>query len=98
MTDPNLLALAYFASGPDIPWAWDGGDVLAWKDGDTIAFRPEVEAILRRLAPHGLPPFGALVLLLAACRDKAPPRAGGRPWRGETDFRAATGVLSLIPA
>lgn len=51
-------------------WTWtDGGGVLAWADGSTIAFRNEVHAVLSALAPRGLPPFEAVVLLLAALRE-----------------------------
>ncbi|MBI4615946.1 MAG: hypothetical protein HY720_20180 [Planctomycetes bacterium] len=51
-------------------WRWEGnGQVLAWVDGTTIAFREEVERVLARLAPGGLPPFGSVALLLAACRN-----------------------------
>src|SRR5439155_392823 len=42
---------------------------VTWNDGRTIAFRPEINAVLARLAPAGLPPFGAVLLLLAATRD-----------------------------
>jgi len=41
------------------------GEVIAWADDTTIAFRPEILYVLQRLAPHGLPPLGAVVLLLA---------------------------------
>jgi hypothetical protein len=37
--------------------------------GETIAFRPEVEQVLTRLAPRGLPDFEAVVLLLACSRQ-----------------------------
>ena len=56
-------------------WHWDiesedlAADVVVWTDGSTIAFRPEIRAVLESLAPDGLPPFDAVVLLLAACRD-----------------------------
>ena len=51
-------------------WQWkEEGQVIAWADGQTIAFREEVLAVLRRLAPNGLPPFGAVVLLLAATHE-----------------------------
>lgn len=51
-------------------WQWkENGEVIAWLDGTTIAFRAEVAGVLRRLAERGLPPFGAIVLLLAATRD-----------------------------
>jgi hypothetical protein len=51
-------------------WQWsEDGSAVLWRDGRTIAFRQEAEAVIERLAPGGLPPFGAIVLLLAACRD-----------------------------
>src|SRR4051794_36015831 len=51
-------------------WRWSReAKAVEWRDGRTIAFREEVQAILHRLAPGGLPPFGAIVLLLAAMRD-----------------------------
>jgi hypothetical protein len=66
----QTLAVAYLSPSTDSMWRWaPGGDVLTWHDGSTIAFRGEVEAVLARLAPQGLPPFGAVVMLLASCRD-----------------------------
>ena len=66
----------YLYPGDD-PWFWHwdiesedlAADVVAWTDGSTIAFRPEIRAVLESLSPDGLPPFDAVVLLLAACRD-----------------------------
>ncbi|HTB83794.1 MAG TPA: hypothetical protein VK742_09090 [Candidatus Sulfotelmatobacter sp.] len=53
-------------------WRWaENGAVLVWRDGSTIAFREEIVQILDWLKPNGLPSFGAIVLLLAACRNKA---------------------------
>ncbi len=67
---------SYLALPATAPWCWlDEGDVLAWRDGGTIAFRAEVEAVLRRLSAHGLPPFGAIAWLLAACRSGSGQRA-----------------------
>lgn len=67
------LALSYLIAPPDGLWRWaDDGDTLAWHDGTTVAFRAEVVAVLETLAPNGLPPFHAVVLLLAACRGKVP--------------------------
>jgi hypothetical protein len=77
--EPSDYAAArrYLAPWADSPWRWDGeGQVVEWSDGTTVAFRPELEAILRRLAPRGLPPMNALVLLLAACRETWPEMAG----------------------
>ena len=72
MTDlqTQSRAIAYLAPSVDSFWRWsDDGQVLTWIDGKTIAFREEVEAVLARLAPGGLPPLGGVALLLAACRD-----------------------------
>lgn len=61
---------SYLVPTHDTFWQWkDNAEVVAWMDGKTIAFRTEICQVLRRLAPHGLPPFGAVVLLLAATRD-----------------------------
>lgn len=76
MADDILLS-TYLTPGPESFWKWtDGGEVLAWADGSTIAFRAELEQVLSRLAPRGLPPLGAVALLLAATRDNWPGRVG----------------------
>lgn len=63
-------ACDYFAAPANSFWQWqDEGHVIAWADGATIAFRHELRAVLERLRTQSLPPLGALVLLLAACRD-----------------------------
>ena len=65
-----LHARRYLAPGPDSFWTWgDGGDVLAWRKGPTIAFRPEVVEVLRPLVWRGYPHFDAVALFLAACRS-----------------------------
>jgi len=64
-----LHARFYLAPAPDSFWEWrDGGQVITWRDGGTIAFRTEILEVLGRLAPHGFPDFDAVVLFLAACR------------------------------
>ena len=51
-------------------WGWaDGGEVIAWRDGPTIAFRDELAIVLEHLQSESLPPLSPVVLLLAACRD-----------------------------
>lgn len=51
-------------------WAWDhAGQVALWPDGQAIAFRQEIEQILRASASRGLPPFSPVLLVVAACRD-----------------------------
>jgi hypothetical protein len=57
---------------PPVPsfWKWDDdGQVAVWNHGGTIAFRQEIEHVLRRLAPTGLPPLTLVMLVLAACRN-----------------------------
>jgi hypothetical protein len=68
--DDYVPARRYLAPFTQSPWHWDDEAlVLVWADGQTIAFGTEVQQVLRRLSPRGLPPMTALVLLLAACRD-----------------------------
>ncbi len=65
--------LSYFVPSPSSPWQWTrDGSVIVWYDGSTVAFREEVESILRELAVNGLPPFGGIILMLAALKGKTP--------------------------
>ena len=51
-------------------WCWsDAGDAITWKDGSTIVFRAELGAVLKPFEHEGLPPLGAVLLLIAATRD-----------------------------
>ena len=77
LSDETALARRYLAPPDCAPWRWDdGGEVITWIDGQTIVFRAELEEIFARLAPYGLPPLSAVVLLSAACRDG---------WRSESN-------------
>jgi hypothetical protein len=68
--DDYVAARRYLAPFGQSPWRWDAeGQVIEWANGNTVAFRGEMESVLGRLAPRGLPPMNALVLLLAACRE-----------------------------
>ena len=70
MTLDHVQIRSYFAPPARSYWRWtDDGRVATWKDELTIAFREELEYVLWRLAPRGLPPLGSVLLLLAACRD-----------------------------
>lgn len=65
--------LSYFVPSPSSPWQWTkDGNVIVWYDGSTVAFREELETILRELAVDGLPSFGRIVLMLAALKGKTP--------------------------
>lgn len=51
-------------------WMWTPEyDAIKWSNGPTIAFRAELAGVLRRLAPRGLPPLGAVLLLISATRQ-----------------------------
>jgi hypothetical protein len=95
----------YFAAAAHPYWRWeDEGNVIAWSDGTTIAFRAELVALLERMRPQTLPPIGSVVLLLAACRDswREPPRkskllydvlkAGDRQDRADLFDRVVAGL------
>ncbi|HTV40092.1 MAG TPA: hypothetical protein VMF08_05935 [Candidatus Sulfotelmatobacter sp.] len=73
MNPDRQQAIQYLCAPRDGLWHWtENGAVLAWHDGSTIAFREEIVQIIEWLAPNGLPSFGAIVFLLAACRGKVP--------------------------
>jgi hypothetical protein len=60
----------YLAAATREPWRWeDDRSAAVWRDGETIAFREEILAVLTRLKPQGLPPLGPILLVLAAARD-----------------------------
>ena len=69
--DAKQLAVRYLRSpGAKGFWQWqDEGQVVTDTSGITVIFMEELIPILSWLAPRGLPRFGSLVLLLAACRD-----------------------------
>ena len=55
----------YFQSYRDYFWQWeDNEEVIAIPNSGTIAYRETILKVLSALAPHGLPPFGALILAL----------------------------------
>jgi hypothetical protein len=92
MSDPQIKAAFYLSPSIDSHWRWsDDGETLTWPDDATIAFGPEVRAVLERLSGGGLPPFGGVALLLAACRDGWPTSrgraeiAGHRYWAQRMD-------------
>ncbi|MBI3099255.1 MAG: hypothetical protein HYY93_13595 [Planctomycetes bacterium] len=79
MSFARNCAREYLAPPPGAPWKWaDDGQTLLWADGSVVAFRAEVETVLTRLAPTGFPPFGAVALMLASCREGWRTPSGGR--------------------
>ena len=70
MSDEQRNAQIYLMPPKDTFWEWrDEGEVITWTDGRTIAFRAELLQVLRCLAPQGLPPISAILILLAAMRE-----------------------------
>ncbi|HLX68877.1 MAG TPA: hypothetical protein VKV04_04535, partial [Verrucomicrobiae bacterium] len=73
MNPDRQQAIDYLRAPVNGLWRWaENGAVLVWRDGSTIAFREEIVQIIEWLAPNGLPSFGAIGFLLAACRGKVP--------------------------
>lgn len=70
MTATTESATHYLTPPGQYFWQWsDAGEVITWANGSTIAFREELLQVLENLAPRGLPPLGAVLLVLAACRE-----------------------------
>ncbi len=71
MSDLNLEVSRYLTPPGAGAWNWsEDGEAIVWfHDDQTIAFRSELEAVLRRHISKGLPPLGSVLLLIAACRD-----------------------------
>ena len=66
-------AAEYLSPPQDGLWTWaEDGNVLVWRNGRTVGFREEFVQLTACFAPLPLPPFGALVLLAAACRGIFP--------------------------
>lgn len=59
----------YFTQAHSLFFRWeDGGTVMCWDNGVTIAFREELAAVINRLGSEGLPPLNAIAVVLSACR------------------------------
>jgi hypothetical protein len=62
--------IEYFRPPTDYYWRWtDAGYVIEWRQGDTICYREDVLAVLKKLAAEGWPPLGSILLVLSACRE-----------------------------
>jgi hypothetical protein len=113
MSDDLWAAKNYLTPAPTTFWRWrDGGEVVAWAEGATIVFRRELAQVLARLAPNGLPPLGAVLLVLAATRtnwreDRCGPtvlagmteKLDGQSWKRELVTDVARGLerVSRLP-
>lgn len=71
MDPPFEHARHLFCPPVRAPWRWtDGGKVITWQDGTTVAFAEELTAIFKHCGPRRLPVFPVIVYLLAACRGR----------------------------
>ncbi len=78
MTDAVKKTIDYLQPPAGYFWRWaEKGEVIEWQTGATICYREELVAILRALAPGGLPPLGTLLLTLAACQPDWKQASGG---------------------
>ena len=88
MTATDALSIDYFLPPKDTFWGWSpDGKTLVTRSGKTICFSQEIEEVLLRLKSRGLPPLGAVVLLVAACRDG---------WNDNAEIRGALAEFSYI--
>ena len=69
MNKSTYECLDYLIPPKNYFWRWEeDGEVAVWKDGSTLAYRAEIEAVIKHIAPYGLPSLGALLIALAATR------------------------------
>jgi len=71
MGTPLYSIRSYFKFSQQYFWQWaEEGEVVEWRNGDTICYREDLANILAATAESGLPPIGTILLLLVACQDK----------------------------
>lgn len=71
METPLYSIRSYFKFSQQYFWQWaEDGEVVEWRNGDTICYREDLANILAATAESGLPPIGTILLLLVACQDK----------------------------
>ncbi len=65
-------------------WRWTvDAEIVVWASGDTLAFYPEIDAVLTRLQPNGFPRFEEILLVMAACRTSWRTTQGGAQHFGQ---------------
>ncbi len=115
MNEPLAAVRAYLSSPDSSFWQWGPeGETVYWSLGGELAPAGEVNAVMERLCDGGLPPLGALLMLLAACQPGWSAEGGGRERLaeyvrehlrrdrlklwGQTDKETSDNVLGLIAA
>ncbi|WP_373550306.1 hypothetical protein [Haliscomenobacter sp.] len=65
---PIEEAIAYFHSDGSSFWSWvEDGQVIEWKNGDTICYQKDLIELLKGIQSVGLPPLDAILLAISAC-------------------------------
>lgn len=66
----SIYTLSYAVPSSGYVWKWsESFDAIEWHDGSTLALWQEVHAVLANFEGRsGLPPFGSLLFIMAACR------------------------------
>ncbi len=69
---PTIASINYALPPSRYFWRWSEDDsAIEWSDGETLCLREEVLTILTALSEQGgLPPLGALLLVLGACGEQ----------------------------
>jgi hypothetical protein len=98
MNPDRQQAIEYLRAPANGLWRWaEDAAVIVGPDGNTIAFREEIMQVLQWLSPNGLPPFGAIVLVLAGCRGKYP-LVPPLPSSLTTPLQSESGTKTALPA
>jgi hypothetical protein len=72
MSEQQNNVIRYFSPPGNYFWQWsEAGNVIDWREGDTICYRDDLTVILKKLSREGWPPLGSILLVLSACREKA---------------------------
>lgn len=62
--------ITYYQAPPNYFWKWaEDGKVIEWKNGNTICFTQDLVRLLKAITNSGVPSFGSVLLVLAACND-----------------------------
>jgi len=86
--DSLSIAINYLSPHGDSFWRWSPDiEALEWSDGTAIAFYEEIHAVVETLGTRPLPPFEAIVILLAACQYN---------WKNNDRFQIIVGYAGSL--
>ena len=71
MNNKLIEVIEYFRPQEKYFWKWaDNGSVVEWTNGNTICYREDLVNLINDLSKEGLPPLGALLMVLAGCKKE----------------------------